>query len=64
MLQYWRPNAGALEERSKLAIAPMPQHWEKGKNMKIGRMVDAAALSTQCRSIRGSWIIEDSMPQH
>ena len=63
MLQHWRPNAAALEEKSKLAVAPMPQHWEK-KNPKIGRMVDAAVLSNQCRSMRGSWKIEDSMPQH
>ena len=42
----------------------MPQHWEKGKNVKIGKMVDATALSVQCHSMRGSWKIEDSMPQH
>ena len=53
-----------LEEKLKLAVASMPQHWEKGKNPKIGRMVNAAALNTQCRSIRGSLKIEDSMPQH
>ena len=64
MLQHWRPNAAALEERPKLAVASMPQHWEKCKNAKIGIMVDAAALSTQCRSIRGLWKIEDPMPQH
>ena len=45
MLQHWRPNAAALEEKLKLTVASMPQHWEKGKNPKIGRMVNAAALS-------------------
>ena len=64
MLQHWRPNPTALEEKLKLVVASMPQHWEKGKNPKIGRMVNAAALSTQCCSMRGSWKIEDSMPQH
>ena len=64
MLQHWRPNVAALEEKSKLVVASMPQHWEKGKNVKIGRMMDAAALSVQCHSMRGSWKIEDSMPQH
>ena len=27
MLQHWLPNAAALEEKLKLAVASMPQHW-------------------------------------
>ena len=62
MLQHWRPNASALEtqcrsiERNKKtgssfnAAALMPQHWEK---FTIGKMVNAVALRTQCRSMRG-----------
>ena len=43
-----------------------------GRNQKIGRMVDATALSTQCRSMRGlvqrqysqCYIIEQWVSQH
>ena len=44
-------NAAALEEKLKLAVASMPQYWEKGKNLKIGRIANAAALSSECRGI-------------
>ena len=53
-------NVAALEtqcrnigRKTKTGSSFNAQHWEKGKKAKIGRMVDAAALSTQCRSMRG-----------
>ena len=64
MPQHWKKNQNWKQLQCRSIEDPMPQHWEKEKNLKIGRMVNAAALSTQCCSMRGSWKIEDSMPQH
>ena len=64
MPQHWKKSENWQQLQCRSIEDPMPQHWEKGKNSKIGRMVNATALSTQCRSMRGSWKSEDSMSQH
>ena len=51
MLQHWLPNAAALEEKLKLAVASMPQHWRP----------NAVALGKRQKTRK---LAESRMPQH
>ena len=44
-------NAAALKTQCRSIEDPMPQHWEKDEDPKIGRIANAAALRSDCRDI-------------
>ena len=67
-----RMNVAALEERSKLTVASMPQHWRPnattlGKRQKHENWQNGGCCSIEYPMSQHAWTrgkIENPMPQH